>query len=413
MTIAIVGGGVAGLSAAEALREEGYNGVLRVFGAERAIPYERPTLSKRFLTDRRLTEPPALRPPCALAEMEITIETGARVTAIHAQERRIVTAGGEQLPYDLLLLATGAAPRRLHIPGSALKGVHYLRELEDARALRAALLPGGCLAIVGGGMIGMEIAASATELGATVTVIEVSPQLMGRRVAPGFSRLLQDFHRARGVSIQTRAKPIRFEGCAGHVCGVTLEDGAFVPAETVVIGIGAAPRTELASRAGLMVDDGVIVDEQFRSSSDRIFAAGDAARVFHAGEERHVRVEQWQPAQDQGRHAAASMLGASEPYRDVPWMWSDQSDLHLQATGFGFTDATIVRRGDLHERSGVVFLGVRDGRLVAACGASLGTGVAKTIRVAQLLIERGVNVRPDELADPNSELRRLAHIEAS
>jgi 3-phenylpropionate/trans-cinnamate dioxygenase ferredoxin reductase component len=406
--IAIVGAGVAGLSAAETLRELGYGGALRVLSGEPVIPYERPTLSKSFLVDRELAEPPALRPARALAELGISLQLDAEVVAVDAGRQTLVTVRREEIGYDLLLLATGAEPRRLELPGAGLTGVHHLRELEDARVLRSALRLGGRVVVVGGGVIGLEVAASAAALGLSATVVEAAPQLMGRIVPAGFARLLEDLHRARGVAIRTAARPIGFEGAAGRVRGVLLEDGELLPAETVVVGVGAIARTELAARAGLSVEDGIVVDGRFRSSDGRIFAAGDAARVLHAGEDRHVRIEQWRSAEEQGRQAAASMVGAGEPYRDIPWMWSDQHDLHLQATGFGFEGAAVVRRGDLDERAGVAFLGARDGRLVAACGASRGTGVARTVRAAQLLIERGAPVDVDQLADPGFDLRRLA-----
>jgi 3-phenylpropionate/trans-cinnamate dioxygenase ferredoxin reductase subunit len=411
--IAIVGGGAAGMSAAEALRELGYDGELRLLAAEPAPPYERPALSKRFLVDRQLDEPPALRPPSALAELGIAPDVGVEAVAIESAERLLLTARGEQLRYDRLLLATGAEPRRLELPGASLRGVHYLRELADARTLRADLWASGEVAIVGGGVIGLEVAASAARLGAAVTVLEVAPQVMGRIVPEGFAQLLADLHRARGVAIRTAVRPIGFEGSDGRVRGVRLADDALVPAQTVVVGVGAIPRTGLAARAGLTVDDGIVVDERFASGDERIFAAGDAARVLHAREDRHVRLEQWQAAEDQGRHAAASMLGLGEPYCDVPWMWSDQGDLHVQATGFGFDGAEIVRRGALDERAGVALLGVRDGELVAACGVSVGAGVGRTIRAAQRLIEHRVPVDAERLADPAVELRRLARAHSS
>ena len=407
--IAIVGSGVAGLSAAEALRDLGYGGQLRVFGAEAEIPYERPTLSKSFLIDQELAEPPALRSAAVLAEHGITLELGTEVVAIQTKRQILVTARGEAVRYEQLLLATGAQPRRLELPQAYLKGIHYLRELADARGLRSALRPGTSVAIIGGGVIGLEVAASAIQLGATVTVIEVGPQLMGRVAPEGFANLLEELHRARGVAVRTAARPIGFEGSSGRVRGLALAEGDIVPADTVVVGVGAVPRTALAARAGLAVDDGIVVNKHFHSSDERIFAAGDAARVFHADQGRHVRVEQWLPAQKQGRQAAACMLGAAEPYRDVPWMWSDQHDLHLQATGFGFAEVELVRRGDLDTRPGIAYLGIRGGRLVAACGVSIGTGVGKTIRAAQILIERGTRIDTDHLADPGLDLRRLAN----
>jgi 3-phenylpropionate/trans-cinnamate dioxygenase ferredoxin reductase component len=410
--IAIVGAGIAGLSAGEALRELGYEGSVRVIGAEAAIPYERPALSKRFLDKYDLANPPALRLPEALAEMGIALEMGFAVSAIDASRRMLCTTSGAEVRYDQLLLATGAAPRRLSLPGAELGGIHQLRELSDARALRSDLRSGDRIVLIGGGVIGLEVAASAAALGLGVTVLETAPQLMGRIVPASFAELLQELHQARGVEIRTNVHPTGFEGSSGRVRQVMLEDDERIPADVVVVGVGASPRTELAQRAGLIVDDGIVVDKLLRSSDERIFAAGDVARIWHAGVGRHIRIEQWQPAQAQGRHAAANMLGRDEPYQEVPWMWSDQHELHLQATGFGFAGLDVVRRGSLDARSGVAFLGVRGGRLEAACGLSIGTGVARTIRAAQLLIGRGVRLDAD-LADPDVDLHHLARAYAN
>jgi 3-phenylpropionate/trans-cinnamate dioxygenase ferredoxin reductase component len=404
--IAIVGTGAAAVSAAESLRELGFEGELCLFGSEPAAPYERPALSKQFLTEQQV-EPPPLLSPSALADRGIRLELGAEVVAIDAGNRTLATARGERVGYDRLLLATGAEPRRLDLPGSQLAGIHYLRELHDARELRAALRPQRRIVIVGGGVIGLEVAASARRLGCTVTVIEVAPQLMGRIVPGELAGVIADLHRARGVTIRTGTRPVAFEGTE-RVRGVALENGEVVGADAVVVGIGVLPRTALAARAGLAIDNGVLVDEHFRSSDPHIFAAGDVARVFHAGERRHIRVEQWRPAQDQGRRAAASMLGAPEPYRDIPWMWSDQHDFEIQMTGFGLEAAEIVRRGDVAQRGGLAYLAVRDGRLVGACGVSLGSSIAKTIRVAQLMIEQGTPVDPERLRDPELDLKALA-----
>jgi 3-phenylpropionate/trans-cinnamate dioxygenase ferredoxin reductase component len=404
--IAIVGTGAAAVSAAESLRELGFEGELCLFGSEPAAPYERPALSKQFLTDQQV-EPPPLLSPGALAERGIRLELGAEVVSIDAGNRTLTTAAGSRVGYDWLLLATGAEPRRLDIPGCELAGIHYLRELHDARELRAALRPGRRIAIVGGGVIGLEVAASARRLGCAVTVIEVAPQLMGRIVPSELAGVIADLQRARGVTIRTDTTPVAFEGTE-RVRGVALEDGEVVAADAVVVGIGVLPRTELAARAGLAIDNGVLVDERFRSSDPHIFAAGDVARVFHAGEQRHIRVEQWRPAQDQGRRAAASMLGAPHPYRDVPWMWSDQHDFEIQMTGFGLEGAEIVRRGDVAHRGGLAYLAVRDGRLVGACGVSLGSSIARTIRAAQLIIEHDAPVDAAQLRDPELDLRSLA-----
>jgi 3-phenylpropionate/trans-cinnamate dioxygenase ferredoxin reductase subunit len=254
----------------------------------------------------------------------------------------------------------------------------------------------------------MEVASSAVQRGCEVTVIEAGTQIMGRLVPRGFARTLEDVHRGYGMTIRTETRPVAFVGIGKRVAGVELAGGEVVPAAAVVVGVGVKPRTDLASRAGLVVSDGVVVDEFFRTSDAHIFAAGDVARVFHSLHGRHVRIEQWRPAQDQGRRAAASIMGMGAPYRDTPWMWSDQHDMHIQMAGFGFGDAELVRRGDVGERSGLTYFGICGDRLVAACGVSRGTGIARSIRAAATLIESGASVDVERLPDSNYDLRRLA-----
>lgn len=406
--IAIVGAGAAGLSAAVALREFGVHDEIRLFGSEPVVPYERPVLSKSALTDPLNYEPPPLAPR-GLTECGVTLEVDSEVISIDRLARTLSLAHGERVGYDRLLLATGAEPRQLQLPGSQLEGIFYLRELLEVRRLRPELRPGRRIVIVGGGVIGLEVAASARQLGCEVTVIEVAPHLMGRIVPSALADAIADLHRAHGVSVRTATRLVALEGEAGRVRGVVLEDGEVMAVDLVVVGIGVVPRTRLAVDAGLTVDDGVLVDEHFRTSDDRIFAAGDVARVFHVGVQRHLRIEQWQPAQNQGRYAALSMVGAPVPYREVPWMWSDQYDAHIQMTGFGFACSDeLVRRGDLADRQGLSFLALRQGRLVAAGGISLGMGIARTVRGAQQLIECGAPVGPDQLRDPGVDLRKLS-----
>jgi 3-phenylpropionate/trans-cinnamate dioxygenase ferredoxin reductase subunit len=406
VTTVIVGAGVAGLSAAEALRELGCDGAVRVLGAEAASPYERPALSKRFLDAGEPACPPPLLPPGRLAELGIELAVGVAALAVDRSGRTVVTTTGERVRWDRLLLATGAEPRRLRLPGAELDGVHVLRELADARALRGALRPGARVVVLGGGVVGLEVAAAAAARGLDVTVLEAAPQVMGRVVPDACAALLAALHRARGVRIATGVRAVAFAGSAGCVASVLLAGGERLPADVVVVGVGAVPRTALAERAGLEVRDGIVVDERLRTSDERIFAAGDAAAAWDATVGRHVRREQWDSAVRQGRRAAAAMLGEDLPEPAVPWMWSDQHDLHVQATGHGFDGVEVLVRGRLDARGGVAFLGLRDGRLEAACGVSIGTGVARTIRAARSLVGR--DGMADRLADLGVDLHRLA-----
>jgi 3-phenylpropionate/trans-cinnamate dioxygenase ferredoxin reductase subunit len=405
--IGIVGGGLAGISAAHALRELGFAGQVTVFASEACEAYERPALSKAFLTDHETAGPPSVYGADVLRDARIHLELDTPVAAIDTAERTLTTAARDKVRYAALLLATGARCRRLQIPGSDLAGVHYLRELADARRLRALLQPGRRIVVVGGGVIGLEVAASAVHRGCEVAVVEAGPQLMGRVVPAELAGTVADVHRARGVRIHIGVRPEAFLGTADGVRAVALSDGSLIAADGVLVGIGVLPRTELAERAGIAVDDGIVVDEHFRTSDEHVFAAGDVARVFHARERRHLRTESWRAAGAQGRGAAASMLARGEPYRDVPWMWSDQHDAHIQTVGFGFYDAKLVPRGGLDEPAGLTYFAVRGDELVGAYGMSLGAGVGKTIRVAQLVMERGLPVDRDRLRDHRQDIKAL------
>jgi 3-phenylpropionate/trans-cinnamate dioxygenase ferredoxin reductase component len=403
--IAIVGAGAAGMAAAGALRQLGYDREIRVFGAESTPPYDRTTLSKGFLWDRdqAAVTPPLL--PRLVADLDLVL--GVEVADLETGRKVLTTAAGESVAYDQLLLTTGAECRRIVIEGADLAGIHYLREVADAIRLRSALEPGRRVVVIGGGVIGLEIAASAQRLGCVVSVVEAAQRLMGRVIPAELSAVLASEHRARGVAVRTGVPPAAFNGVSGRVKGVTLADGSFLPADSIVVGIGVVPRTEVAERAGIGVTDGIVVDEQFRTSRPGIFAAGDAARVFHSGRRARFRTESWYPAEEQGRLAAAAMLGHECSYTEAPWMWTDQHDLTIQVAGFGFEATNIVRRGSLGGRDGACWFALDDGKLVAAAGISVGARVGRTIKPAQRLIEMGFEPDPQVLADPERDLKRL------
>ena len=404
-SIAVVGGGVAAISAARQLWELGYSGRIRVFSAEETIPYERPTLSKDFLVGSIEAPPPVFNEEELLAA-GVELELGTRVLAIDPA-RATVTTAREEIRYDKLLLAPGAEARRLTLPGSDLGGLFYLRELPSACRLREALQPGARLVLIGAGMIGLEVAAAAVRLDCIVTVIEISQQVMGRVLPAGLAGTIARLHRNHGVELRTGVRPVRYAGNGRHVRTVVLENHDAVEVDVVLVGIGVTPRTELAERAGLAVQDGIAVDELFRTSAENVFAAGDAAQVFHRGQGRMLRTESWRPAEEQGRLAAASMLGMGKPYDAIPWMWSDQYDALVQVAGFGFEHTEIIECGSLEEPSGLVYLGVRNGALVVAGGVCFGTGVARTIRAAQELIARRVSLDVHQLRDWSVEVTTL------
>lgn len=395
----IVGAGECGARAALTLREAGYPGSVTLLDAEPHDPYERPPLSK----DAILAGRPAPKGICGadrLGEAGIDFRRARRARRIDRTARTVVCDDGSEIPFSRLLLATGAGPRPL--PGAKGPTIATLRTLDDAARIRAALGPGRRLAVIGGGFIGLELAASARRLGAEVSVIEALPRILSRGVPAAIAGVLHDRHTLEGAHILTG---VRIEGIDAG--GVRLEDGREVPADLVVVGIGAAPNVALAADAGLAIDNGIAVDETLATADADVFAAGDCCSfplALYGG--RRVRLESWRSAQEQGALAARNMLGAGESVSAVPWFWSDQYDLTLQIAGLADGAATDVRR-EGKDGAFLLFHLAADGRLLAASGIGRENAVAKDIRLAEMLIARRAAPDPDRLADPDTSLKRL------
>jgi len=399
----IIGAGKCGVRAAVALREEGYDGPVTLVGAERHLPYERPPLSKEaMLADDPQAKTIADHARLAAHRIDFIAETAA--TAIDRDARKVQLGSGSGLPYERLLLATGAVPRRLpfaHGPRMA-----YLRTFDDALAIRHHVSPGRRITIIGGGFIGLELAASARRLGAEVILIEVQPRILMRGVPEEIARVIDARHRAEGVELVTG------DGIADmtddRACvTIRLASGRCVEADLAIIGIGAMPVTDLAQTAGLAIDNGIAVDECLRTSDPDIFAAGDCCSfplALYGG--RRVRLEAWRNAQEQGTLAAKNMLGLAEPHGAVPWFWSDQYDLGLQICGLCDEGRHVVRR-DIGEGAFILFHLAEDGRLVAASGIGTGTAVARDIRLAEMLIAKGARPDAHHLASPATKLKAL------
>ncbi|MFC7488613.1 NAD(P)/FAD-dependent oxidoreductase [Knoellia sp. CPCC 206453] len=315
--VAIVGGGLAGATVAESLRERGFDGEIVVFAAERHLPYERPPLSKGVLLGDKESDSAFVHDDAWWREHDIDVRTGTEVQSIDLAGRRVVTTTGEQ-PYEWLVLATGSEPRRLRLADESGKPVHYLRTLEDSLALKAALTDGARIAIIGGGWIGLEVASAARQAGAAVTVHEGADLPLLAVLGPEVGQLFADLHRGHGVDLRLGAP-------------VTADD--LSDADLVVVGIGASPRTALASAAGLEVDDGVLVDELLRTSDEHVLAVGDIASQAHPVLGRRVRVEHWDNAIGQGKAAAATIAGSVEPYAKLPYFFTDQYDLGMEYFG--------------------------------------------------------------------------------
>jgi 3-phenylpropionate/trans-cinnamate dioxygenase ferredoxin reductase subunit len=399
----IVGAGECGARAAMALREQGFGGDVTLVGGENHLPYERPPLSKEGML-AEVFAAKTIATAERLAEVGVAFRGGLQVAAIDRGAKRLVGGNGTALPYDKLLLATGASPRRL--PDVDGERFVYLRTMEDAQRIRGALNAGSHIAIVGGGFIGLELAATARRRGADVTLIEALPRLLSRGVPEAIARQIEARHREGGVEL------VFGDGIAAMTSGadsavVTLNSGRVIEADLVLIGIGAVPNVSLAAEAGLEVDNGVAVDQCLGTGDANIFAAGDCCSfplAIYGG--RRVRLESWRNAQDQGSLAARNMLGANEAVSSVPWFWSDQYELTLQIAGLSDEGSTVVRR-ELGDGASILFHLSADGRLVAASGIGVGNVVAKDIRLAEMLIGRAA--RPDvaALGDVGVKLKGL------
>jgi 3-phenylpropionate/trans-cinnamate dioxygenase ferredoxin reductase component len=404
----IVGAGLAGARAAAELREAGFAGRVTLIANEPHRPYDRPPLSKAVLLKEKSPGECALFADTFFGDHSIDLMLSTEVTAIDREDRAVLLSNGERIGYSRLLLATGASPKTLNVPGSTLPGVMTLRTVDDARYLAARLHDGQRIAIAGGGFIGLEVAASAVAAGCRVTIIEAGERLLMRAVPREIAARIEARHRDAGVQFRFGAQMAAIAGDRA-VEEIRLADGEIIHCDTVVVGIGAAPRTALAQAAGLAVEDGVVVDERLRTSDPAIFAAGDVCSFPHPLYGRRVRLECWKNADDQGRVAARNMLGEDLRCGDVPWFWSDQYELSIQIAGLpAFSSTTVVRET---ADTLLLFHLSAEGTLIAASG--VGRAVGRDIRMGQMLIARNARIPAEELADPSVKLKSLLAVEAA
>lgn len=384
------------------LREEGYEGRVVLVGEEAHLPYERPPLSKEYLRGEAAFERAFVRTLDFYPEHDIETRLGVRSVRLDVAGRIVELANGDSLPYDKLLLATGARNRRPAIAGLELEGVFDLRTVDDADRIRAEALPGRTAVVVGMGFIGSEVAASLRQLEVEVAVVAPGSAPLERVLGQEVGGVLAEIHRENGVELLLGDSVDAFEG-AGHVERVVTAAGRRIECDFAVIGVGVEPVVDLARATELEVDNGIVVDEYCRTSIDGIYAAGDVANHYHPVFERRIRVEHWDNALKQGPTAARNMLGKDEPYEEIPWFWSDQYDTNLQYAGFHTSWDELVVRGSLEERSFVAFY-CTEGRVLAAVAVNRGRDLRRTIP----LINARRPVEPAKLRDPDIDLRTLA-----
>jgi NADPH-dependent 2,4-dienoyl-CoA reductase/sulfur reductase-like enzyme len=403
-TFVIVGAGLAGAKAAETLRAEGFDGRVVLVGEEPERPYERPPLSKGYLLGTADRDSAHVHEAGWYEANDVELRTGVRATRLDPAAHRLELSSGEQLSYAKLLLATGSAPRRLPVPGAELDGVRYLRTLADADRLLADFSGGGRnVVIVGAGWIGLEVAAAARHHGNAVTVVEPQPTPLHMVLGSEMGRVFARLHRDHGVDLFTDTTVREIRGTGGRVESVVTDSHAGLPADVVVVGVGAIPNTELAASAGLEVDNGVVTDHAFRAWAPDVFAAGDVAAAFHPLYGRHVRVEHWANALNQGPAVARSMLGSDAAYDRVPYFYTDQYDLGMEYSGLAGPGATVVYRGKPEDGAFIAFW-LEDGRVTAG----MNVNVWDVTDPIQELIRSRRQVPVGALTDPDTPLERLA-----
>ena len=401
-TFVIVGASLAGAKAAETPRSEGFNGRIVLIGAEHERPYERPPLSKDYLRGESPREKAYVHPETFYAESDIQLRTSTPVTELDAAASEVVLRGGERLRYDRLLLATGAEPRRLPVPGAELEEVLYLRDLDDSDAIAERLRGGGKVVVIGAGWIGAEVGASAREKGLEVTIVEQASVPLERVLGPEVGAVYADIHRDHGVELVTGTGLEAFEG-GRTVERVRLSDGRTIDCDFVVVGVGVAPRTVLGEAAGIETDNGILVSERLEASAPGIFAAGDVANAAHPFYGRRIRVEHWANALNQGPAAARNMLGKEEPYERLPYFFSDQYDVGMEYSGYATGWDEVVFRGDAGAREFIAFW-LEGGRVVAG----MNVNVWEVNDHIQALIRSGERVDVARLRDPDLRLEELA-----
>jgi 3-phenylpropionate/trans-cinnamate dioxygenase ferredoxin reductase subunit len=387
------------------LRQAGHKGEIELIGEEPVVPYHRPPLSKAYLLGTMAAEALKIRPETYYGTQGITLRLGRKVVGIDSQARTVTLDDGASSSYDILVLATGARARRLTIPGSELDGIYYLRDMKDADLVRDTIGPGRRLAIVGGGYVGLEVAASALSLGAEAILIEREKRILARVACEPLAAFFDAYHRAKGLKILTSAEVASFQAENGHVRAVKLADGSEIPCDVAVVGVGGIVCDELARDLGLKCDNGIIVDENARTSLPDVYAIGDVTqRPMPLYGNRMFRLESVPNAVEQSRRAAADIMDKPQAAHEVPWFWSDQYDLKLQIAGVPFDSHRLVVRGSMEDGKFAIFHLAEDGAIIAVEAVN----APQEFMAGRLLVGQRQAVPEKRLADMSISMKEIA-----
>ena len=394
----IIGCGQAGGQAAASLRQEKYEGPITMIGQEPYIPYQRPPLSKQYLSGEQEKEKLSLRQESFYSEKEINLMLETSVLSLDPHKKELQLEKGETVTYDKLLIATGGRPRKLEVDGHTLKGIHYLRNIDDVDAIKTQMSISQNLVIVGGGYIGLEVASVAIKKGLTVSILEMESRILERVTTEEMSAFYHQLHTDEGVNILTSTQAKAFKG--SETVGSVVCGDHEIPADLVIVGIGILPNTEMAEAAGLETNNGLVVDEHCRTSNEHIFAAGDCTNHPNPILNRRLRLESVPNAMEQGRVAASNMLGGSKSYASMPWFWSDQYEHKLQMVGFSKDSDQSIIRGDMASKSFTVFY-LKDDSIIAADSVNN----PKEFMASKQLVGKKASI--EALADTSIELKTL------
>lgn len=400
-TVVIAGAGHAAGQVVASLRQKKFTGRIVLLGEESWLPYQRPPLSKKFLAGELSAERLYFKPKSFYDDPDIEIHLGTRITAIDCNNRSVTADDGNEFTYDKLVLALGSRPRPLPLPGADLAGIHYLRGIDDVLSIQSEIQEGRRLVIVGAGYIGLEVAAVTTQLGLEVTVVEMEDRVMSRVVSPQLSEFYQREHLAHGVTLKLSTGTSGFSG-DGKLEYVLLDNGAKLPADLAIIGVGIVPNVELASAAGLATENGIVVDDHCQTSDPNIFAVGDCTLHPNKVLGRHLRLESVHNALEQAKTAASNICGEDASYAQVPWFWSDQYDLKLQIAGLSQGYDEVVLRGDPQTRS-FSCLYLRDGQLIAVDAVNR----PKDFMQSKALIANHARIESQKLANIDIALKDM------